>query len=126
MEEAHTLDENTPTRLAKKMVRYFETAGCEGSEYKEALPSFVRFAHRENLTVKALLCLREREEVFREAYGECEEILKDRITEGALCKRFDSSFSKFLLAARYGYSDREEDGGADAFSLSITVKEPKE
>ena len=65
MEEAHTLDENTPTRLAKKMVRYFETAGCEGSEYKEALPSFVRFAHRENLTVKALLCLREREEVFR-------------------------------------------------------------
>ncbi len=110
--------------LAQKMIRYFETAGCEGSEYKELLPSFVRFAHRENLSVKALSAMREESAPFREAYEECEEILKDRITDGALCRRLDSSFAKFLLSARYGYSDKEEDGGSEAFSLSVTVKEP--
>ncbi|MBP3437217.1 MAG: hypothetical protein J6K61_04865 [Clostridia bacterium] len=110
--------------LSKKMMHYFETAGCEGSEFKEGLPSFVRFAHREGLTVKGILALRERDEVFRDCYAECEEILKDRITDGALYKRLDSSFAKFLLAARYGYTDKEEGEEEGGFSLTVTVKEP--
>ncbi len=117
---------STEARLAKKMLHYFETAGCEGSEYKELLPSFVRFGRREGLSVKALSLLREKSEAFKEAYEECEEILKDRITDGALCRRLDSSFAKFLLSARYGYSDKEEDGGTEAFSLTVSVKEPTE
>jgi hypothetical protein len=117
---------STEARLAKKMLHYFETAGCEGSEYKELLPSFVRFGRREGLSFKALSLLREKSEAFKEAYEECEEILKDRITDGALCRRLDSSFAKFLLSARYGYSDKEEDGGAEAFSLTVSVKEPTE
>ena len=124
MEKALAPQKGAIEALAEKMIRYFETAGCEGSEYKETLPSFVRFAHRENITVKTLSSLKEKNAGFREAYEECEEILKDRITDGALCRRLDSSFAKFLLSARYGFSDKEESMDGEAFSLSVTVKEP--
>ena len=57
-------------------------------------------------------------------YEECEEILADRILEGALCKQFDASFAKFLLAARFGYSDKKEEKANEEFSLEILLKEP--
>lgn len=110
--------------LKEKMLHYFRTAGCAESEYKEELPSFVRFAHRIGTDMQTLRAKREKNKSFALAWSECEEILADRITDGALHKRFDASFSKFLLAARFGYTDKKEDADNDKYGISITLKEP--
>ena len=109
-------------QLAEKMLFYFRTCGTEESDYKEDIPSFVRFANREGLGMKRLLALKEESTVLREAYGECEEILCDRIVDGALHKRLDASFSKFLLTARHGFAE-EESIEEEPFSVEILLKE---
>ena len=116
----------TTEMLCEKMLHYFKTAGCEGSEYKEDLPSFVRFAHRVGTDMQTLRTLCEKNASFARVYRECEEILADRITDGALHKRLDASFSKFLLAARFGLTDKKEETVGEPFDLQITLREPKE
>ena len=111
--------------IEKNMLHYFRTAGSAESEYKEALPSFVRFAHRTGTDMQTLRAKREKSKAFARAWSECEEILIDRIIEGAICKRFDASFSKFLLAARFGYTDKKEDEGDESFEIAVTLKEPE-
>lgn len=110
-------------QLAEKMLFYFRTCGTEESDYREDIPSFVRFANREGVGMKRLLALKEENAVLREAYEECEEILCDRIVEGALHKRLDASFSKFLLTARYGFAEEKAED-EEPFSVEILLKEP--
>lgn len=114
----------TDKELKKKMLHYFRTAGSAESEYKEDLPSFVRFAHRIGTDMQTLRAKRMKSKSFLRVFSECEEILADRIIEGALHKRFDASFAKFLLSARFGITDKKEDAGEDAYGISITLKEP--
>ena len=114
----------TPEALGEKMLHYFKTAGCEGSEFREDLPSFVRFAHAIGTTVMALRRFKEQNTDFRAAWEECEEILCDRITDGALHKRFDASFAKFLLSARFGFADKAEEN-TEPFGVEILLKEPE-
>ena len=113
----------TPQMLGEKMLHYFKTAGCEESEYKEDIPSFVRFAHILGTTVGALRRYKEQNADFRAVWEECEEILCDRITDGALHRRLDGSFAKFLLTARFGFAEKQsvED---EPFSVEILLKEP--
>lgn len=110
--------------LEQKMLHYFRTAGCADSEFKEDLPSFVRFAHRFGLDMQTLREEREKNASFAHACKECEEILADRIVDGALHKRLDASFAKFLLTARFGYSEKKEEAGTEEFELEIALKEP--
>ena len=107
------------------MLHYFRTAGSAESEYKETLPSFVRFAHRMGTDMQTLRAKREKSKAFARVWSECEDILADRIIEGALCKRFDASFSKFLLAARFGYTDKKEDEGTESYEIAVSLKEPE-
>ena len=111
--------------LEEKMLHYFRTAGSADGEYKEPIPSFVRFAHRSGTDMQTLRAKREKSKSFARAWSECEDILADRIIEGALCKRFDASFSKFLLSARFGYTDKKEDEGADSYEIAVVLKEPE-
>lgn len=111
--------------LNEKMLHYFRTAGSADSEYKEDLPSFVRFAHRIGTDMQTLRAKREKSKSLAHVWSECEEILADRIVDGALHKRFDASFSKFLLSARFGYSDKKEDGGEESYDIEISLKEPE-
>ena len=113
----------TPETLGEKMLYYFKTAGCEGSEYKEDIPSFVRFAHSLGTTVGALRRFKEQNAGFRAVWEECEEILADRITDGALHKRLDASFAKFLLTARFGFAEKAE-ADDEPFGVEILLKEP--
>ena len=113
----------TPENLSEKMLHYFCTAGCEGSEHKEPLPSFVRFAHHIGTTVGALRRFKEQNAVFCEAWEECEEILADRIVEGALHRRLDGSFSKFLLSSRFGFAEKAE-ASEEPFGIEILLREP--
>ena len=114
----------TPATLGEKMLHYFKTAGCEGSEYKEDLPSFVRFAHTLGTTVGALRRFKEQNADFRAVWEECEEILCDRIIDGALHRRFDGSFAKFFLTARFGFAENAE-GEDEPFGVEILLKEPE-
>ena len=115
----------TPTALGERMLNYFKTAGCEGSEYKEDVPSFVRFAHALGTTVGALRRFKEQNADFRAVWEECEEILCDRITDGALHKRLDASFAKFLLTARFGFAENKAEDN-EPFGVEILLKEPEE
>lgn len=108
--------------LGKRMLHYFRTAGCEGSEYKEDLPSFVRFANSAGLTGAALRAICKEDEAFARVYAECEEILADRITDGALHRRLDGSFAKFLLLSRFGFDEAREE--SEPFAVEILLKEP--
>lgn len=112
--------------LIEKMLHYFRTAGSAGSPYKEDLPSFVRFAYLVGADMQTLRAKREKSRAFDRAWTECELILADRIVDGALHKHLDSSFSKFLLSSRFGYSDKGEERGVEDYGISITLKEPKE
>ena len=114
----------TTEALGEKMLHYFKTAGCEGSEYKEDIPSFVRFAHTLGTTVVALRRFKEQNADFRAVWEECEEILCDRITDGALHKRLDASFAKFLLTARFGFAEKGEET-EEPFGVEILLKEPE-
>lgn len=115
----------TTEKLGEKMLHYFKTAGCEGSEYKEDLPSFVRFAHTLGTTVGALRRFKEQNAEFRAVWEECEEILSDRIMDGALHRRLDGSFAKFLLTARFGFAEKPETEN-EPFAVEILLKEPEE
>lgn len=113
----------TKAMLGEKMLHYFQTAGCEGSEHREDLPSFVRFAHSLGTTVGALRRFKEQDADFRAVWEECEEILADRITDGALHRRLDGSFAKFLLTARFGFAEKTE-ALDEPFAVEILLKEP--
>ncbi len=112
--------------LTEKMLHYFRTAGCAESPYKESIPSFVRFAYHAGTDMQTLRAKRKKSKAFDGAWRECEEILSDRIIDGALHKRLDASFSKFLLSARFGYSDKGEEKEGEEHGILITLKEPKE
>ena len=114
----------TSEMLGERMQHYFKTAGCEGSEYKEDIPSFVRFAHTLGTTVGALRRFKEQNADFRAVWEECEEILIDRITDGALHRRLDGSFAKFLLTARFGFAEKGTDAD-EPFGVEILLAEPE-
>ena len=101
--------------LGERMQRYF----LEESE----LPSFVRFAAKEGMTVHELRKLCEKYKALAIAYEESVEILCDRIAIGALFKRLDGSFAKFLLSERYGYTEKGE-AEEEALGVKITLSEP--
>ena len=96
--------------IPRKMYAFFSSYdGCG------APPSFEKFAHSIGTTLAVLLGFRRRKK-FDEAYIECSEIRRDYLIDGALAKRFDSSFTKYLLDSEYGAGD-SSDG-----SYSITLK----
>lgn len=72
-------------------------------------PSFSKFARSIGATLAELESWRSHR-IFDEAYRECNEIRRDYLIDNALAKRFDSSFTKFLLTGEYGMgSDDDED-----------------
>ncbi len=113
----------TPEALGEKMLNYFRKAGAEGSDAREDLPSFVRFAQSLGTTTGALRRFKEQNAGFAEVWEECEEILCDRITDGALHRRLDGSFAKFLLTTRFGFAEKAE-AEDEPFAVEILLKEP--
>ena len=67
------------------------------TSYKENIgaPSFSKFARQIGITLAELISYRRKKE-FDAAYRECCEIRRDYLIDGALSRRFDSSFTKFL------------------------------
>lgn len=107
--------------FAERMLHYFRTAGAVNSEYKEELPSFVRFAHRVGTDMQGLRTRCAQSRTVAHAYEECRAILLDRVIDGALHKRYDASFAKFLLSDYWKEGEQAEEGD---FSVDIVVREP--
>ena len=71
-------------------------------------PSFSKFARSIGATLSDIERYRRHGE-FERAYQECSEIRRDYLIDNGLVKRFDSSFTKFLLTSEYGMGDKETD-----------------
>ena len=106
--------------LSRRMLRYFLDDGAEtGSD----IPSFVRFAAIEKIGIHKLRELRETNKAFATVWEECREILCDKVADGALHRRLDGSFAKFLLSEKYGYTMSEETE-EESFGVRISLSEP--
>ena len=67
-------------------------------------PSFSKFARSIGATLSDIERYRRHGE-FERAYQECSEIRRDYLIDNGLVKRFDSSFTKFVLNSEYGMGD---------------------
>jgi len=100
--------------MPKRMYLYF-------TGYSDALgaPSFEKFARSIGVTLEELRSFRKKPR-FERAWRECAEIRRDYLIDSALSKRFDSSFTKFLLNSEY---EMNEDGEGGNLSLTLEVIE---
>ena len=114
------MSESEIQQLSSRMLRYF-LSDCTGTG--SDIPSFVRFAATEKIGMHKLRELRETNKAFALVWEECREILCDRVADGALHRRLDGSFAKFLLSERYGYTAAKE-GEEESFGVKISLSEP--
>lgn len=105
---------------AKKMLDFFAYGEGKG------LPSFEKFAFSIGALRADLEKWRKESPAFSSCYDECVFRLCDMLTDGALIKRYDPSFVKFLLSSRYGFSESEEKEETKPFEVKITVLEEAE
>ena len=119
--------------IVAEMINYFTSAtkgGC-AEIARNGITSFVKFAKKINTTSRTLRkWATERDDggeykhpEFAEAYEECKAMVADMIEDGALIKRFDASFAKYMLEGRYRDKDRnavevEEEGMDVDFSTT--------
>ena len=80
-------------------------------------PSFHKFARSVCLTTEDLISFRSHKK-FDRAYRECQQIRRDYLIDRALEKRFDASFTKFLLS-----DERDTAEESDEFLFRLEVKE---
>ena len=108
--------------MRKKELKY--TDGLSGLmysyflNYQEAgVPSFDKFAKSIGTTYARLEGFRSRRK-FERAWRECNEIRRDYLIDGALTRRFDPSFVKFLLTEEKESLDLPEE---NRLQIEITV-----
>lgn len=83
------------------------------------VPSFSKFARSIGATLADIEGYRKHGK-FESAYQECSEIRRDYLIDNGLVKRFDSSFTKFLLTSEYGMGDGK-DADVDK-ELTVTLE----
>ena len=83
------------------------------------VPSITKFAASVGMTTEELESFR-RHRRFERAYRECQEIRRDYLIDRALDRRFDPSFTKFLLSAD---DERDTATGDGELVLQLEVKE---
>ena len=100
--------------MPRKLYSYFHS-------YSEATsaPSFTKFARSIGITLDELRSFRIHKN-FERAYRECNEIRRDYLIDNALCKKFDGSFTKFLLTAELGMGE-SNDAEDKAFDFTLEV-----
>ena len=99
-----------PRKLYAFFVGYSDSVGA---------PSFTKFARSIGATIEDIQRFRKYAE-FERAYEECNEIRRDYLIDNALCKRFDSSLTKFLLTSEFGMGERKNDEDTDIeFTLKV-------
>lgn len=97
--------------LPRKMYTFFISYAEQG------VPSFSKFARSIGVTLSELDQFKENSE-FERAYRECSEIRRDYLIDNALCKRYDPSFTKYLLNYEYGM----DESTVEDSSLNVTLE----
>ena len=101
--------------MPREMYTFFIGYSESGS-----LPSFSKFARSIGRTLEELYSYRKHSE-FDRAYRECNEIRRDYLIDAALTRRYDSSFSKFLLSAEYGMGEKEKEKEDGELNVTLEV-----
>lgn len=83
-------------------------------------PSFSKFARSIGATLEDIESYRRHGE-FERAYRECSEIRRDYLIDNGLVKRFDSSFTKFLLSSEYAMGSDKATDGESALEVTLEV-----
>ena len=97
-------------KLAEKMYYFFADYEDRGA------PSFAKFARSIGFSTAELESMRSSRD-FDQSYLECQKIRRDYLIDRALDKRFDSSFTKFLLSLE----DEAEKSESGSFTLRLEV-----
>ena len=102
-------------RLIEDMVSFFTRYDTQ-----EGVPSFEKFAAAQGLAGESeLLALAARHADVQAAMRRCRAILRDRISDAALLRRFDPSFCKYLLDTLACQAENAEDAGA--FEVEVRI-----
>ena len=99
--------------LASQMVDFFKNYDAA-----EGIPSFEKFAESAGVDGEELARLSGSSLAVGRAYRQCIRILRDRLTDGALLKRYDSSFCKYTLDAL----DRAVIDGGEKPPLEVEIR----
>lgn len=94
-----------------KMLKFFEEC-----EEEERYPSFSKFARSIGVHESTLYIWADKYPSFRNTKTECEAIQRDLLVNNALIEKFNPAFTKFLLSANHGMSEKTETDS------SITLK----
>ena len=100
--------------LPRRMYTFFTKFDSPGA------PSFSKFARSIGATLSDIERFREHGE-FERAYRECSEIRRDYLIDNGLTKRYDSSFTKFLLNAEYGMGDGRSSDEDKEMTVTLEV-----
>ena len=101
------------TDLPRRLYTFFLNYDSPGA------PSFAKFARSIGATLGDVEGFRRHGE-FERAYQECSEIRRDYLIDNGLVKRFDSSFTKFVLSYEYGMGDTK--GADEDKELKVTLE----
>ena len=99
-----------PRLLYTFFISHTDTAGA---------PSFHKFARSIGATSSDIESFRKHSE-FERAYRECSEIRRDYLIDSALTRRYDPSFTKFLLTEEFGMGDKDKE--KDDTGLTVTLE----
>ncbi len=99
-----------PRRMYTFFISYDDAQGA---------PSYEKFARSVGLCAEDIEAFRKHAE-FERAYRECGEIRRDYLIDRALTRRFDASFTKFLLSEEDGCTEEEK---SDSITVRIEVTE---
>ena len=100
-------------KLSEKMILFFQNYDAA-----EGVPSFEKFADTVGCDGEELRLMAEADARFARAYRRCQSILRDRLTDGALLKRYDSSLCKYALDSL----DCAAVGGGENAPLEVEVR----
>lgn len=111
MKRKRKYESRLPRLLYSFFISYGDSAGA---------PSFSKFARSIGATLEELESFRKHPK-FDAAYRECNEIRRDYLIDNALCKRFDGSFTKFLLSAEFGTGEQSAESQDNSFDFTLEV-----
>jgi hypothetical protein len=100
--------------MPRRLYSFFTSSADSGT-----IPSFEKFARSIGVTLEEIEAMRSHKN-FDKAYREAGEIRRDYLIDCALMRRYDPSFTKFLLSYEYGMDEKA--GNKDDTGIEVTLK----
>ena len=113
LKKKHKYQSDMPRRLYSFFLNTAESGN---------LPSFEKFARSIGVTLEEIEQMRSHKK-FDMAYREAGEIRRDYLIEAALMRRYDPSFTKFLLSYEYGMDEKAREKEDTGIEVTLKVLE---